>query len=92
MASPRKAQSGRGIVGDRVFLHRREDADRQRDAPGGEKGGEGEHQGERHALPDQLLHRLLPFEAQAEVAAQHDAGDPFPVLHDHRLVEAEALA
>ncbi len=36
--------------------------------------------------------RLVVEIALAEIAARHDAGQPVPVLDDHRLIEAMRLA
>ena len=49
-----EAEEGDEIVADRIFAHRREDADRQRDRPGGEQRRQGQHERQRHALPDQV--------------------------------------
>lgn len=34
---------------------------------------------------------MLPFKGDAEVAAGKDAPYPFKILHEHRVIEAEAL-
>ena len=74
------------VVGGRVLVRRRVDADRDGDQVGQQQGGEGDHDGEREAFADHFPHRPAVLVGVAQVAAQEPA-EPLQVLHVHRLVE-----
>ena len=82
-----EAEQGHRVVGQRVLPHGADDADRDRRRVDEDHGAQGDHQGQRDALLDQVADRNLVVERPAEVAAHH-AEEPDQVLHVERLVEA----
>ena len=79
------------MVDQRIVANRRIDAQRHRDANRHEQTREGEFQGRRQPLGDQLDHRLAKLERPAKVAA-HGAGKKIPVLDHYRLIQAQLVA
>ena len=69
----------------------REHAEADRERHGDEEGRQRERQRRLDALADELHHRLVREDRDAEIAL-HDGGGPAQELHRQRIVEAEALA
>ena len=84
---PDEAQEGEDVVAERVLPHRGVDADRQCQPPGDDDGAQRQQNGQPQPVTDDLGHRPPVFERAAEVAARHH-GEPLPVLHPQRLIEA----
>ena len=80
-----------GAIEGGVLLHRRQDAERQRDQQRDHQAREAERQSHRHALADQRRHAPLEEEAVAEIA-QGGAPDPVEELRHYRPIESVGLA
>jgi len=67
----READEGEDVVADRVLADRGVDADRQRDPPGDDDGGDGDDDREPEPVADDLLDRPAVLEGEAELAARN---------------------
>src|SRR5258706_12790204 len=82
--------AGREQVDERIALHRREDANAEREGDRDRERGEAELEGRGQPLGDRLHHPLLVLEGAAEVALER-VTEPGDVLDRQRLIEPELL-
>ena len=86
---PRKAQQDTTCVRDGVLARGRDDAGRDGDNDGNDKGQQGQRQGTRERLAESWCDTAVAaIDRLAQIALQHVA-EPFDVLDENRLVEAQ---
>ena len=82
-----EADEGQRVVGPAVFVGGGIDRDRERDDPGEQDRGEGDHEGQEDAIADHLGDRAVILERVAEIAVQQAPG-PVQILLPQRPIEA----
>ena len=65
------AEEGEAVIAPAILVGRRVDADRERDHPGEDDGGDGDQHGEPDLVPDHFGHRQVELEGIAKIALQH---------------------
>ena len=82
-----KADGGQNIIHHGILPHRRINAQRQRNAPCQDEGGEGQSNGQPQTVTNHFRNRAVPFHRFPEIAHQN-ARHPFDILDIDRLIEA----